>query len=147
MHAQHYIFLLQVLRHLAHLDINLVRYRGQRLYVARRLAIGTWSADGAFERLLDAFAGDGYQAEIVELKDFRWRAVVAEFFLERLHHALAVAAFIHVDEVDDDDAAEVAQANLANDFFDRVHVGFDNGVFEARGFAYVFAGIDVDGDE
>ena len=64
-----------------------------------------------------------------------------------MHYALAVAALVHIDEVDDDDAAEISQANLANDFFDRVHVGFDDGVFEARGFAYVLAGVDVDGDQ
>jgi len=64
-----------------------------------------------------------------------------------LHHALAVAALIHVDEIDDNDAAEIAQANLAHDFFDGIHVGFDDCVFEARSLAHVFAGVDVDRDQ
>ena len=48
---------------------------------------------------------------------------MAEFFFESLHDALAVAALVHVDEVDDDDAAEIAQADLADDFFDGIDVG------------------------
>ena len=56
---------------------------------------------------------------------------------------MAVAALVHVNEVDDDDAAKIAQANLAHDFLDRVDVGFDNGVFQACRLAYVLAGVDV----
>ena len=67
---------------------------------------------------------------------------------KRGHNFFAVAALFHVDEVDDDDAAEVAQANLADDFLHGFEVGLDDGVFEARGAAAdVFAGVDVDGDE
>ena len=60
---------------------------------------------------------------------------------------VAVLALVHVDEVDDDDAAEVAQTNLANDLGDGVEVGLDDGVFEASGLADELAGVDVDRDE
>src|SRR6266849_1131118 len=71
------------------------------------------------------------------------RARLAENALERL-----VGALFHVDEVNDNDAAEVAQANLANDFFDGFEIGLDDGVLEARGaFADKLAGVDIDGDE
>jgi hypothetical protein len=70
-----------------------------------------------------------------------------ELFFQRLHHALAVAALIHVDEVDDDDAAEIAQPDLAHDFLDGIDVGLDDGVFQARRLADVLAGVDVDGDQ
>jgi hypothetical protein len=60
---------------------------------------------------------------------------------------LRLLALVHVDEVDDDDAAEVAQANLADDLGDGVEVGLDDGVFEARRLADVLAGVDVDGDQ
>ena len=64
------------------------------------------------------------------------------------HHFFAIAALFHVDEVDDDDAAEIAQAHLADDFLHGFEVGADDGVFEAiRAFADEFAGVDVDGDE
>ena len=71
-----------------------------------------------------------------------------EGLLQRGQNFFAVAALFHVDEVDDDDAAEVAQANLADDFLHGFEVGLDDGVFEARGaFADEFAGVDVDGHE
>ncbi len=60
---------------------------------------------------------------------------------------MAVLALVHVDEVDDDDATEVAETNLADDFRYRVEVGLEDGVLKARRFANVFAGIDVDGNE
>ena len=60
---------------------------------------------------------------------------------------VAVLALVHVDEVDDDDAAEVAQTNLADDLGNGIEVGLDDGVFEACGLADVLAGVDVDRDE
>src|SRR6266436_5266059 len=69
-----------------------------------------------------------------------------EGLLQRGQNLLAVAALFHVNEVDDDDAAEVAQTNLTDDFLDGFEVGFDDGVFEARGaLADEFTGVDVDG--
>ncbi len=68
--------------------------------------------------------------------------------MQGAQHLFPVAALFHVDEIDDDDAAEVAQANLPDDFLDGFEVGFDDGVLEARGaFADELAGVDVDGDE
>jgi len=52
--------------------------------------------------------------------------------LQRGQNALAVAAFFHVDEVDHDDAAKIAQANLPHDFLHGFEVGLDDGVFQAR---------------
>ena len=79
---------------------------------------------------------------------FRRRLVLLQRLLQRGQNFFAVAALFHVDEVDHDDAAEIAQANLADDFLHRFEVGLDDGVFEARGaFADEFAGVDVDGDQ
>src|ERR1700692_1814457 len=72
---------------------------------------------------------------------------MAEFFFERLHDALAVAALVHVYEVDDDDAPQIAETNLAHNLFDRINVGFDNRVFEAGGLASILAGVDVNRDQ
>ena len=110
-------------------------------------ADGAGHGERALQRLLDALAGDGDQAEIVELENLRWGAVGLQRLFERLHHLVAVLALVHVDEVDDDDAAQVAQANLADDLRDGIEVGLDDGVFEARRLADVLAGVDVDGDQ
>ena len=81
-------------------------------------------------------------------RTFEGRAIGAKGVFESGHHFFAIAALFHVDEVDDDDAAEIAEAHLADDFLDGFEVGADDGVLEAiRAFADEFAGVDVNGDE
>src|SRR6266705_3578589 len=49
----------------------------------------------------------------------------------------------HVDEVDDDDAAEISQAQLARDHLRGLQIGFEYRIVETAG-AHVAAGVDVD---
>ena len=58
-------------------------------------------------------------------------------------HRVAVVGVLHVDEVDDDDAAEVAQPQLARDHLRRLEVGLEDRVVEAAA-ADEAAGVDVD---
>src|SRR5665213_618657 len=147
MHTKHDVAALQVLVHLAHLDIDVVADGDRRLDHAGAGADVAGRRQGTLQRLLDAFARDGYQPKGVELEDLRWRAVVLQLFFQRGHYTVAVLALIHIDEVDDDDAAKVAQPDLADDLRDGIEVGLDDGVFEPRRLADVLAGIDVDGDQ
>ena len=147
LHAQQNVFAFEVLLHLAQLDVNLVADGGGALDHAGGLADGAGYRESALQRLLDALAGDGDEAEIVELENLGGGAVALESFFEGGQDLEAVLAVVHVDEVDDDDAAEVAKANLANDLRHRIEVGLDDCVFKARRFADVFAGVDVDGDQ
>ena len=55
----------------------------------------------------------------------------------------AVLADLHVDEVDHDDAADVAQAQLAGDLLGRLQVVAEHRLLEVRG-AHVLAGVHVD---
>src|SRR5205085_5929410 len=55
--------------------------------------------------------------------------------LQRLHHARTVAPLLHVDQVEYDDAAQIAQSDLPRDFFDRFHVRARDRVFEPRAAA------------
>ena len=59
-------------------------------------------------------------------------------------HRVAVVGVLHVDEVDDDDAAEVAQAQLPRDDLRRLEVGLEDRFVEAAA-ADEAAGVDVDG--
>jgi hypothetical protein len=63
-----------------------------------------------------------------------------------LHDLVAVRLVLHVDEVDDDDAADIAQAELAGDLAGRVEVGAEDRLLRIF-LAGVAAGVDVDGDE
>ena len=148
MHAQREAAGVHVRSHLPRFGLDLVAERGDGLHHAGAGAIGAGLAERAFESLLGALAGDGDEAEFVEAQHFRGCAVGAESVFQRRHDFFAVAALFHVDEVDDDDAAEIAQAHLADDFLHGFEVGADDGVFEAvRALADEFAGVDVNGDE
>src|SRR5216684_3639352 len=134
--------------HLARFGLNFVAERGDGLHHAGAGAVWAWLAEHALERLLGALAGDADEAEFVEGQRLGWSFVLLEGLLQRHKNFLAVAALFHVDEVNHDDAAEVTQANLPDDFFHGFEVGLDDSVFEARGaLADEFAGVDVDGHE
>src|SRR3989304_4690995 len=98
----------------------------------RALAIsglGGWGRSG----LAGALAGGGGEAKLVQAQHLGGGAVGPQRVFQGDHHPLAVAAVLHVDEVDDDDAAEVAQADLAHDLLDGIPVGLDDGGFPAGG--------------
>src|SRR5258706_206678 len=71
----------------------------------------------------------------------------AQCFFQGLHHFLPVAPLIHVNEVDDDDAAKVAQPDLAHDFPDRIHIGLDDRIFKTSSFADILSGVYIDRDQ
>jgi hypothetical protein len=50
--------------------------------------------------------------------------------LNSAEHGVLVLFVFHVDEVGDDDAAQVAQAQLAGDGLRRLEVGLEDGVVE-----------------
>src|SRR5206468_2312871 len=97
----------------------------------------------ALQRLPHALAGHLDQAELRDLQDLRLRSILLDLVLQRLEEPRAIAAVLHVDEVENDDPAEVAEANLANDFFRRLEVGSEDRLLEIL-LADVFAGVDVD---
>src|SRR5215467_1815708 len=135
-------------RHLAGFGLNFIAERWDGLDHAGASAIRAGLAEHALERLLGALAGDADESEFVEGKGLGGRLVLLESELQRGENFFAVAALFHVDEVDNDDAAEVAQADLPDDFLDGFEVGLDDGVLEAsRALADKLAGVDVDGDE
>src|SRR5688572_33032768 len=56
------------------------------------------------------------QSEIADAERFRARAVAAQMRAQLLQHLVAVGARLHVDEVADDDATDVAQPDLPSYF-------------------------------
>ena len=79
---------------------------------------------GAFvERRTQPLARQLHQAEAGDLAGLHAGTVQAERFFQALLDLALVAAALHVDEVDDDEAAQVAQSHLAGHFLGRLHVG------------------------
>ncbi|CNS44462.1 Uncharacterised protein [Neisseria gonorrhoeae] len=101
-----------------------------------------------------AFAQSGFQAlaaqfqksETGEFAHLYAGAVFFECVAQDVFHIALVFGVFHVDEVDDDQAAQVAQAHLSGDFFGSFHIGFEGGVFDVRA-ACGACGVHVDGDE
>ena len=125
----------------------------------------TWTATEAVERTVptpaqcgqttrrafehagaDALARHFQQAEMRDAADLDARAVVLERFLEAALDGPVVAALLHVDEIDHDQAGEIAQAQLARDFVGGLEIGPQRGVLDIV-LAGRAAGVDVDRDQ
>ncbi len=72
--------------------------------------------------------------------------VVLESVFEAFLHIADMFAISHVDEVDDDQAAEVSQAQLTGCFGGRFHVRFKGGRFHTL-FRGHFPRVNIDGDQ
>ncbi len=73
-------------------------------------------------------------------------AVVLQRVLDPALDGAIVAAFLHVDEIDDDEAGEIAQAQLASDLVGRLQIGAQRRVLDIM-LAGGAARVDVDGDQ
>ena len=86
------------------------------------------------------------EAEGGDAADLDAGAVGLELVLELLLDGGVVAPVLHVDEVDDDEAGQVAQAHLAGGFLGGLEVGLERRLLD-RALAGGAAGVDVDGDQ
>src|SRR6267142_252691 len=114
--------------------------------IAGRTALGGQPGDAVAHPL----ARHLHQADVADLEDVRLGPVGGQRILERLEDLLPVGAFVHVDEVDDDDAADVPQAKLVDDLLGRLAVDLCDGVFQRSPGAllpHVAPGVHVDGDQ
>ena len=81
-----------------------------------------------------------------DASDLDARAIVLERLLQATFDGAIVPVLLHVDEIDDDEAGEIAQAQLPGDFVGGLEIRPQRGVLDivlARGAA----GVHVDGDE
>src|SRR5229473_1961193 len=131
--------------HLARFRLNFVAERGDGLYHAGASAVRARLAEHALKRLFGAFARDADEAEFVEGQRFGWGFVLLEGLLQRHQNFFAVAALFHVDEVDHDDSAEVAQAKIPHPFLPSLKIGLDDNILEThRNVAPEFKALDDD---
>ena len=104
------------------------------------------SAKAVEQALADALAGHLDQAEVGDVEHLGAGLVPGQGLAERRHHLLAVVPDLHVDEVDDDDPADVAQPQLAGDLLGRLQVVVEDRLLEVRR-AHVLARVHVDHGE
>src|SRR5471032_317044 len=98
------------------------------------------------QRWTQALTGHFQQAEARDATDLHASAVGFQAFADFLFHGALVLGRSHVDEVDDDQAADVAQAQLTGDFFGGFKVGLQGGFFDVAAFSGARR-VDVDGHQ
>src|SRR5687767_2512422 len=101
---------------------------------------------GFLERGLQALARELHQPEARDLADLHAGAVVLERVAQAVLDLALVALRFHVDEVDDDQSAQVAQPELARHLVGGLEVGAQRGLLDvaaARGTG----GVDIDRDQ
>ncbi len=84
---------------------------------------GTRPADDLAQALGDVLARHLDEPERGDLGRERLRAVLLERLAQRLHHRVAVTRARHVDEVDHDDPADIAQPQLIDDLVGGLEIG------------------------
>ncbi len=95
-------------------------------------ATATWARDrGAFgEGGFEALAAHLQQAEFADGAELHAGTVLAQGVAQAVFHLAAVLGFFHVDEVDHDQATQVAQAHLAGHFVGGFQVGAGRGFLD-----------------
>ena len=93
-----------------------------------------------------ALAGKLKQAEAGEFAHLHAGAVFPQRVAQGVFHIALVLGVFHVDEVDHDQAAQVAQAHLAGHFFGGFHIGLEGGFFDV-GTAGGAGGVHVYGNQ
>ncbi len=121
----------------------------QRLDAAHAaMAIATRADDlaGFAQARAQALAAHFHQAEARNAAQLYARTVVLERVLQAVLDFALVLVGGHVDEIDDHQAAQVAQAQLAGHFFSRFQVGLEGGVLDVAALGGA-RGVHVDGGQ
>ncbi len=111
--------------------------------VAGAVAARAGDVAGFGQRRAQALPGKFEQAEAADLAGLHAGAVMAQGVAQTVFDFALVFRRLHVDEVDDDQAAKVTQAQLAGDFLRRFEVGAQCGFLDVGAFGGA-AGVDVD---
>ena len=96
------------------------------------------------EALTHALAGHLHEAQGRNLGDLVARTIASQALHETTQDEVTVGFEDHVHEVDDDDATDIAQAQLAHDLFGSFEVVTGHRLLERAAGADELAGVDVD---
>ncbi len=119
---------------------------GIRADHAAALAGGAGGREERLQPLAHALARHLHEPQLRDLEDIGARLVVDEGLHESGIDLITMLRPLHVDEVDDDDAAQVAQADLAHHLHRGLEVDLEHGLLEVA-LAHVLPRVDVDGHQ
>ena len=89
-------------------------------------AAGTSPTEQLVNVLPLPFAGELHQAKFRQLRNLRTGAIVTHSCCEVLQQLQLIATGVHIDEIDDDHAADIAQLQLARNLNRCLTVGPEN---------------------
>ncbi len=114
----------------------------------RTVTIAAWAGNvaGFSQRGAQALARQLEQAEARDPADLHARLVGPHGFAQLVFHVALGFAAVHVDEVDHDQAAQVAQTQLARDFLRGLQVGLQRGLLDVGALGRA-RGVDVDREQ
>src|SRR5689334_4020590 len=115
-------------------------------HAPRAVAGGAFRGHGMPQGGAHALARHFDETELGHRERLGARSVVPKVGPELLEHLVAIAARLHIDEVHHDDAADVAQAQLARHLTGGLEVGLQDGALGIL-LAGVAPGVHVDRDE
>ena len=116
MHLQGDVVLVLVEEQVLEVVFDFVDEKDGRTYLAFSVADGAFLLDLHFCFGADALPGDLDEAKLGGRQDGVLGTVARHLLAEFLEEFLAVLGLVQVDEIDDDDAAHIAQTQLACDF-------------------------------
>ena len=92
----------------------------------------TWAGNGGplGQGRFEALAAHFHQTELADGAELNACPVLAQCVAKAVFYIAAILAFVHVDEIDDDQTTQVAQAHLAGHFVGGFEVGAGSGFFD-----------------
>ena len=107
-------------------------------------ALGTVRGERLDQSGAEALAGELHQSQRRHLRDLMTGAIPRQRLGQPSQHQIPIGLQHHVDEVDHDDAADIAQSQLPDCLLGRLKVVLGNGLLQVAARAGELAGVDVD---
>ena len=114
--------------------------------LTRPMAVGTLTTQSPLEARPGSFAGQLYEADVAHGQELGPGRIATELFGQGFVDRAPVIGLLHVDEIDDDDAAEIPEAKLPDNLDRRLEVERVDRFFQ-RLLADELPGVDVDRDQ
>ena len=143
MHLNVHALDLAALKHLQRLFAELVENRIGVEHFGFPIAVGTGTFEGIPNAAAGLFSGKLHQPQVGKAEHMRADMILLHGVLQSLKHQIPICFPIHVDKVDDDDAADIPEPQLHGDLLRRLAVGVGDGALQIV-FPYILARVYID---
>ena len=131
------------LHHMAQSADDLDSHRFRRIEISRTATDITGTELDLMQSLPRFLTGNFYQIQGRHTHDMGLGAVLGRFLLQYVQDFLPPVRLGHIDEINNDDATNVAEAQLACNFYSRLFIDVENRILKSAA-ARIPAAVDVD---